>query len=172
MLALTFVNTEDYDKIRQDDLIDINGLAQMKPGQHDSHSAVLAASGRFKGALKEMGMKIKQARLAIALIAVLALGSVACGQSESPVADEMAEAKAAAKQAAEEAGEAATAAAEAASAAAADVAAGAVDAAQDAADAAQQAADDSAAAAQEAADDAADAAEDAADEAKQAVGAE
>lgn len=33
MLALTFVNPEDYDKIRQDDLIDINGLAQMKPGQ-------------------------------------------------------------------------------------------------------------------------------------------
>lgn len=33
MLALTFVDPEDYDKIRQDDLIDINGLAQMKPGQ-------------------------------------------------------------------------------------------------------------------------------------------
>ncbi|MCU0434795.1 MAG: aconitate hydratase [Bacteroidia bacterium] len=33
MLALTFANTADYDKIREDDLIDIKGLTTFAPGQ-------------------------------------------------------------------------------------------------------------------------------------------
>ena len=33
MLALTFANPADYDKIRQDDLIDIQGVEHMAPGQ-------------------------------------------------------------------------------------------------------------------------------------------
>ncbi len=33
MLALTFINPSDYDKVRQDDLISIRGLDQMAPGQ-------------------------------------------------------------------------------------------------------------------------------------------
>ncbi|MCB9080515.1 MAG: aconitate hydratase [Lewinellaceae bacterium] len=33
MLALTFINTEDYEKIRQDDTIDIRGFATMQPGK-------------------------------------------------------------------------------------------------------------------------------------------
>lgn len=33
MLALTFINTEDYEKIRQDDVIDIQGFATMQPGK-------------------------------------------------------------------------------------------------------------------------------------------
>jgi aconitate hydratase len=33
MLALTFANKADYDKILEDDLIDINGLTQFSPGQ-------------------------------------------------------------------------------------------------------------------------------------------
>ncbi|MCA6364659.1 MAG: aconitate hydratase [Bacteroidetes bacterium] len=33
MLALTFANTADYDKIREDDLIDIKGLTSFAPGQ-------------------------------------------------------------------------------------------------------------------------------------------
>ncbi len=34
MLALTFVNTADYEKVRQDDLIDIVGLDSMAPGKN------------------------------------------------------------------------------------------------------------------------------------------
>jgi aconitate hydratase len=34
MLALTFVNPADYDRIRQDDFIDILGLGQMAPGKN------------------------------------------------------------------------------------------------------------------------------------------
>lgn len=34
MLALTFVNPADYDKVRQDDLIDINGFDTMEPGKN------------------------------------------------------------------------------------------------------------------------------------------
>ena len=34
MLALTFVNPADYERIRQDDLIDILGLGQMAPGKN------------------------------------------------------------------------------------------------------------------------------------------
>lgn len=33
MLALTFVNKEDYDKIQEDDIIDINGLTSFAPGK-------------------------------------------------------------------------------------------------------------------------------------------
>lgn len=33
MLALTFINPSDYDKVRQDDFISIRGLDQMAPGQ-------------------------------------------------------------------------------------------------------------------------------------------
>ena len=33
MLALTFVNKEDYDKVREDDIIDIRGLSQFVPGK-------------------------------------------------------------------------------------------------------------------------------------------
>jgi aconitate hydratase len=33
MLALTFANTTDYDKIREDDVIDIKGLTTFAPGQ-------------------------------------------------------------------------------------------------------------------------------------------
>ena len=33
MLALTFVNLDDYEKIRQDDLVDILGLDEMEPGK-------------------------------------------------------------------------------------------------------------------------------------------
>lgn len=33
MLALTFVNKEDYDKVLEDDIIDINGLKSFAPGQ-------------------------------------------------------------------------------------------------------------------------------------------
>ena len=33
MLALTFANKEDYDKVQEDDRIDILGLTQFKPGQ-------------------------------------------------------------------------------------------------------------------------------------------
>ena len=32
MLGLTFVNVNDYDKVRQDDLIDIEGFETMTPG--------------------------------------------------------------------------------------------------------------------------------------------
>ena len=32
MLALTFANKEDYDKVREDDSIDINGLTSFAPG--------------------------------------------------------------------------------------------------------------------------------------------
>jgi aconitate hydratase len=32
MLALTFANKDDYNKIKEDDLIDILGLMEMKPG--------------------------------------------------------------------------------------------------------------------------------------------
>ena len=42
MLALTFVNTADYDKVRQDDHVSIEGFETMAPGQnltiHLSHS--------------------------------------------------------------------------------------------------------------------------------------
>lgn len=31
MLALTFLNPQDYDKIRQDDLVEIQGLQNMTP---------------------------------------------------------------------------------------------------------------------------------------------
>jgi aconitate hydratase len=34
MLALTFVNTADYEKVRQDDLVDIVGLDSMAPGKN------------------------------------------------------------------------------------------------------------------------------------------
>jgi aconitate hydratase len=34
MLALTFVNTADYDKIRQDDSISILGFDSMEPGKN------------------------------------------------------------------------------------------------------------------------------------------
>jgi len=34
MLALTFVNTADYEKVRQDDLVDIVGLNNMAPGKN------------------------------------------------------------------------------------------------------------------------------------------
>jgi len=34
MLALTFVDKSDYDKVRQDDLIDIKGLEEMAPGKN------------------------------------------------------------------------------------------------------------------------------------------
>ncbi|MBK7335798.1 MAG: aconitate hydratase [Saprospirales bacterium] len=34
MLALTFVNPADYERVRQDDLIDIQGLSQMAPGKN------------------------------------------------------------------------------------------------------------------------------------------
>jgi len=34
MLALTFVNTADYEKVRQDDLVDIVGLDDMAPGKN------------------------------------------------------------------------------------------------------------------------------------------
>jgi len=34
MLALTFVNTADYEKVRQDDLVDIVGLDNMAPGKN------------------------------------------------------------------------------------------------------------------------------------------
>ena len=34
MLGLTFVNPDDYEKVRQDDLIDIQGLDTMSPGQN------------------------------------------------------------------------------------------------------------------------------------------
>lgn len=34
MLALTFVNNEDYEKVRQDDFISIEGLATMAPGKN------------------------------------------------------------------------------------------------------------------------------------------
>jgi aconitate hydratase len=34
MLALTFVNPDDYEKVRQDDLIDIQGFENMTPGQN------------------------------------------------------------------------------------------------------------------------------------------
>lgn len=34
MLALTFVNTEDYDKVRQDDHIDLQGFEDMAPGKN------------------------------------------------------------------------------------------------------------------------------------------
>jgi aconitate hydratase len=33
MLALTFVNKSDYDKIREDDIIDIKGLTTFSPGK-------------------------------------------------------------------------------------------------------------------------------------------
>ncbi len=33
MLALTFANKEDYDKVQEDDNIDINGLTSFAPGQ-------------------------------------------------------------------------------------------------------------------------------------------
>jgi aconitate hydratase len=33
MLALTFANREDYDKVQEDDNIDINGLTSFTPGQ-------------------------------------------------------------------------------------------------------------------------------------------
>ena len=33
MLALTFVNKEDYDKIQEDDIVDINGLTTFAPGK-------------------------------------------------------------------------------------------------------------------------------------------
>ncbi len=33
MLALTFVNKEDYDKVQEDDMIDIKGLSQFVPGK-------------------------------------------------------------------------------------------------------------------------------------------
>ncbi|MFZ9718523.1 MAG: aconitate hydratase [Chitinophagaceae bacterium] len=33
MLALTFANKEDYDKVREDDQIDVNGLADFTPGK-------------------------------------------------------------------------------------------------------------------------------------------
>jgi aconitate hydratase len=33
MLAITFSNPQDYDKIREDDLIDITGLKEMAPGK-------------------------------------------------------------------------------------------------------------------------------------------
>ena len=33
MLGLTFANKEDYDKIQEDDTIDILGLTSFKPGQ-------------------------------------------------------------------------------------------------------------------------------------------
>ncbi|MFT3824558.1 MAG: aconitate hydratase [Chitinophagaceae bacterium] len=39
MLALTFANKEDYDKVQEDDLFDINGLTEFAPGK--SLSAVL-----------------------------------------------------------------------------------------------------------------------------------
>ena len=32
MLALTFANKEDYDKVQEDDSIDINGLTSFAPG--------------------------------------------------------------------------------------------------------------------------------------------
>jgi aconitate hydratase len=32
MLALTFANKEDYDKVQEDDSIDINGLTRFAPG--------------------------------------------------------------------------------------------------------------------------------------------
>ena len=32
MLALTFANKEDYDKVQEDDSIDINGLTSFTPG--------------------------------------------------------------------------------------------------------------------------------------------
>jgi aconitate hydratase len=32
MLALTFANKEDYNKIHEDDIIDINGLTSFAPG--------------------------------------------------------------------------------------------------------------------------------------------
>ncbi|MGI6232733.1 MAG: aconitate hydratase [Prevotella sp.] len=34
MLALTFVNKNDYDKVQEDDRIDVTGLNQFKPGSH------------------------------------------------------------------------------------------------------------------------------------------
>lgn len=34
MLALTFSNKEDYNKIQEDDTIDITGLTNFTPGQH------------------------------------------------------------------------------------------------------------------------------------------
>jgi len=34
MLALTFVNSADYERVRQDDLVDIQGLDQMAPGKN------------------------------------------------------------------------------------------------------------------------------------------
>jgi aconitate hydratase len=34
MLALTFANEADYDKIQENDSIDINGLADFAPGNH------------------------------------------------------------------------------------------------------------------------------------------
>jgi len=34
MLALTFVNPKDYDKVRQDDVIDIKGFTKMAPGKN------------------------------------------------------------------------------------------------------------------------------------------
>jgi aconitate hydratase len=33
MLALTFANKEDYDKVQEDDSIDINGLTSFAPGK-------------------------------------------------------------------------------------------------------------------------------------------
>ena len=33
MLALTFANKEDYDKVQEDDTIDINGLQEFTPGK-------------------------------------------------------------------------------------------------------------------------------------------
>jgi aconitate hydratase len=33
MLPLTFANPADYDKVREDDLVDIVGLASLAPGQ-------------------------------------------------------------------------------------------------------------------------------------------
>ena len=33
MLALTFDNKGDYDKVREDDIIDINGLSTFAPGK-------------------------------------------------------------------------------------------------------------------------------------------
>ena len=33
MLAFTFANKEDYDKVQEDDTIDINGLTNFAPGK-------------------------------------------------------------------------------------------------------------------------------------------
>jgi len=34
MLGLTFVNPSDYDKVRQDDVVDIKGFESMSPGKN------------------------------------------------------------------------------------------------------------------------------------------